>query len=495
MRNRLLFLLLVAALLAWEAAAHAQDLEKRVIRRVLPNGLTVLLLERPLSPTVSLYVRYKSGAVDDEDGKTGTAHFLEHMLFKGTESIGPLDPAGDAELLERIFRAGGDLDRERARGERADPERIKTLTGVLRDLESRHRATYRSNEIDRLYTINGAVGLNASTGQDVTTYHVSLPMNRLELWARIESDRMVRPVFREFYAERDVVLEERRQRVETDPDGLLYERFLAAAFTVHPYRRPILGWASDIPFLDPAALRSFLRQHHAPNNTVIAVVGRIRPDDVFRLIERYFGGIPRQEPLPRPIAEEPPQTDERRIRVAFDARPQLMIGWHKPALPHFDDYVFDVIEALLSRGRTSRFYRELVEKKGLAEKAAAMSGIPGSRYPNLFVVYGTPRDPHPVAALEKAVHEEIERLRNEPVTASELEKIKNRMRAEFIRDLASNEGLARTLSYYEAVAGDWRYVTGHLQVIERITPGDVQRVARTYLVPENRTVAILEKQP
>jgi predicted Zn-dependent peptidase len=493
--ERRLFLFVFASLLLCGSIAHGQDLEERVVRRILPNGLTVLLLERPLSPTVSLYIRYKAGAVDDPDGGTGTAHLLEHMLFKGTESIGPVDRAADAALLEQVFRGGRELDRERTRGERADPEKVKALATRLQDLQARHRKMFRSNEIDRLYTMNGAVGLNASTGQDVTTYHVSLPMNRIELWARIESDRMIRPVFREFYSERDVVLEERRQRTDADPEGLLYERFMAAAFISHPYRRPILGWPSDITFLDPAVLLSFLLHHHAPNNTVIAVVGRIRPDNVLRLIERYFGDIPRQEILPGHLTEEPPQGGERRIRVHFDARPQLMIGWHKPALPHHDDYVFDVIEALLSRGRTSRFYRKLVEEKGVAESAAAMSSLPGSRYPNLFAFFGTPREPHSTEALEKAVYAEIARLKEELVPEKELEKVKNRMRADSIRELASNEGMASRLSYYEAVAGDWRYIIRHLEVIDRITAEDVRRVARTYLIPENRTVAVLEKKP
>jgi len=491
-----LFSLVLTILLAWGSVAQAQDLEGRVIRKVLPNGLTILLLERPLSPTVSLYIRYKAGAVDDEDGRTGAAHLLEHMLFKGTESIGSLDPAKDAALLKQIFHVGGELDRERARGVRADPQRVKALTAELRDLELRHRKTYRSNEIDRLYTVNGAVGLNASTGQDLTTYHVSLPVNRIELWARIESDRMMRPVFREFYAERNVVLEEHRQRVETDPDGLLYEQFIAAAFIAHPYRRPILGWPSDLRLLEPADLQAFLRQHHAPNNTVIAIVGSIRPDSVLSLIEKYFGGIPRQEEIShRHITEEPPQRGERRVRVEFNARPQLMIGYHKPTLPHFDDDVFDIIEALLSSGRTSRFYKRLVEEKGLAERASAANGLPGSRYPNLFAIFATPRDPHPPESLEKEIYVEIERLQKDPVPAAELEKVKNRMRVDYIRDLASNEGLASKLSYYEAITGDWRYITDHLQVIDRITPADIQKVARTYLVPENRTVAVLENKP
>ena len=244
-----------------------------------------------------------------------------------------------------------------------------------------------------MYTENGAVGLNASTGQDLTTYNVSLPANKIELWARIESDRMANTVFREFYQERDVVLEERRQRIESDPDGKLYEEFMNVAFSAHPYRRPILGWSADVRRLTMKDLENFSRFHHAPNRTVIAIVGDIDRKEVRRLIEKYFGTIPGQDNITSMMTEEPRQSGERRVSVLMDANPQLIIGFHKPALPDPDDYVLEVIESILSRGRTSRFYKTLVEEKGLAEDVQASNGTPGSRYSNLFAIFATPRHP------------------------------------------------------------------------------------------------------
>lgn len=476
-------------LLLLPAALHPYDIENRIQAYTLKNGLRLLMLERHLSPTVSLYIRYRSGSVDEADGKTGTAHLLEHMMFKGTTTIGARDYPREKTLLQKIERTGTALDREKMKGDRADRTAVERLTRQLTALQDTHRRQTVSNEIDRLYTEQGAVGLNASTGQDLTTYQVSIPANRIELWARIEADRMANPVFREFYTERDVVMEERRQRSESNPDGKLLERYLAAAFIAHPYRRPVIGWPSDLRFLDQAYMRSFFRNTHAPNNTVIAIVGDIRPPEIFRIVEKYFGPLPAQKLNPPPLTEEPVQAGERRVEVLYDADPKLIMGYHKPPPPDFSDYVFDLIESLLTRGRTARLYRTLVEEKRLAKSIQAHNGLPGARYPNQFVFFATPRHPHTNGDLERAIDGEIERLKNEPVTDAELEKVKNQLRADFIRGLNSNAGLAGMLSYYEALLKDYRYLTGYTAAIEKITPDDIRKAAQTYLTRENRTVA------
>jgi len=497
-QNKRLFFITTAAwilLLLLPSPLFSYDLENRIQAFTLKNGLRLLMLERHLSPTVSIYIRYRSGAVDEADGKTGTAHLLEHMMFKGTTTIGARNYPREQKLLSKIEAAGTALDREKMKGSRADRTAVERLTQQLTVLQNTHRQRTVSNEIDRLYTENGAVGLNASTGQDLTTYQVSIPANRIELWARIESDRMVNPVFREFYTERDVVMEERRQRSEADPDGKLLERYLAAAFIAHPYRRPVIGWASDIPFLDMAYMRRFFRNTHAPNNTVIAVVGDIRPSEVLRLVKKYFGPIPAQKLTPVPVTEEPVQSGERRVEVLYGADPKLIIGYHKPPPPDHADYVFDLIESLLTRGRTARLYKTLVEGKGLAKSIQAHNGMPGARYPNQFVFFATPRHPHTNIDLERAIDEEIEKLKSEPVSDSELEKWKNQLRADFIRGLDSNAGLAGMLSYYEALMGDYRYLTGYTAAIDKITPDEIRQAARTYLTRENRTVASGVRKP
>lgn len=485
-----LTLAVLACLFLLPSSLPAYELEKKVQAVTLPNGLRLLMLERHLSPTVSTYIRYRSGAVDEADGKTGTAHLLEHMMFKGTKTIGTKNYRQEEKLLRDLERAGTALDAERKKADKADPAVLERLIRRLRELQKLHRQFMISNEIDRLYTEQGAVDLNASTGQDLTTYKVSIPSNRLELWARIESDRMANPVFREFYTERDVVREERRQRSESDPDGRLLEQYLATAFIAHPYRRPVIGWPSDLDYLDMGYLRHFFKQTHAPNNTVIAVVGDIRPAEVRGLVEKYFGRIPPQKRDAVQVTKEPPQEGERRIEVLYAADPKVILGYHKPAPPAFDDYVFDVIEALLTQGRTARLYKSLVQEKRLATGVEANNGFPGARYANQFVLFATPRHPHTAGEVETALSEEIQRLKTEPVPASELEKVKNRIRVDFLRGLDSNAGLAGMLSYYEALLGDYRYLSSYTAAIDRITPEDIVAAARTYLKRENRTVAV-----
>jgi predicted Zn-dependent peptidase len=490
-RTVVLSMLGMAILLLIPSLLPAQEFEKRVQRFTLDNGIRLLLLERHLSPTVAIYIRYRSGAADESDGKTGTAHLLEHMMFKGTKTIGTRNFSREEKILLRIEKIGTALDREKARGKATTPALLESLTDQLRALQKEQRLFFISNEIDRLYTENGAVGLNASTGQDLTTYKVSIPANRIELWARIESDRMSQPVFREFYTEREVVMEERRQRAESDPDGKLLENYFAAAFLAHPYRRPILGWPSDMGYLDIAYMEKFFRKTHAPNNMVIAVVGDIKPSDVLKIVKKFFGRIPRQSLSSGVVTEEPRQAGERRIEIAFSAEPQMIMGYHKPPPPAFADHVFDVIESILTQGRTSRLFKLLVDEKRIAKSIRASNGLPGARYQNQFVLFAQPRSPHGCSELEQAMVHEIERLKQELVSEKELEKVKNRIRVDFIRGLNSNEGLAGMLSYYEALLGDYHYLSHYTSVIDRITPQDVLQAAQTFLTKENRTVATL----
>jgi predicted Zn-dependent peptidase len=478
-------------IISMPAAGSSYEMGNRVLSYTLKNGLKVLMVERHLSPTVSFYIRHRVGAVDEIDGRSGTAHLLEHMLFKGTKTIGAKDYRKEEKVLKLIAETGKQLDLEKMKGKNANRGRIQTLSEQMEVLQKKHKKLFLENELDRLYVENGGDNINASTGQDLTTYHVSLPSNKIELWARIEADRMTQPVFREFYSERNVVMEERKQRIESEPDGKLYEQFMATAFIAHPYRRPVLGWPSDMRFLSLEYTEVFFKRYHAPNNTVIAVVGDINPTNTLAIIKKYFGAIPSRHIDLSPITEEPPQKGERRVDIVSDANPQMVIGYHKPALPDFDDYVFDVIECILSKGRTSRFYRVLVDEKALAESVHAVNGVPGAKYDNLFAVFAKPRHPHTNAAIEQAVYEEIEKLKSELVGEKELQKVKNQISADFIRSLNSNLGLANLLSYFEAITGSYQYITDHIKVIEQVTSGDIMRVAKKYLVPDNRTVVQL----
>ena len=237
----------------------------------------------------------------------------------------------------------------------------------------------------------------------------------------------------------------------------------------------------------------FFKIHYAPNNSVMVIVGNIDIDKTIALIDKYFGDMQAQ-PLPNEVTtQELPQEGERRIEVEYDAEPQLMIGYHKPTIPHFDDYVFDMISAILSDGRTSRFYRNIVEE-GIAVSVNSINGYPGARYDNLFVITGTPRSPNSTLDVEEAVYAELERLKTEPVAAKEFKRILKQIDASFIRNLSSNAGMAQQLAFYEGIAGDWHYILGWRENMYKITTEDIMRVAKTYFTKSNRTVGTLVKK-
>jgi predicted Zn-dependent peptidase len=496
MRTRNNFCLLLAGILLLSISgwAQAMDLEKKVVKARLDNGLTILMLDRKFSPTVSLFIRHRIGAVDEVKGQSGAAHFLEHMMFKGTTTIGAKNYTAEKKLLSQIEKTGQALDIEKKKLEKANPKRLKYLAVQLKTLQASHRQYFVPNEIDRLYTENGGLEMNASTGQDVTTYFVSLPANKIELWARIEADRLLHPVFRDFYTERDVILEERRQRTEASPDGKLYESFMNAAYQVHPYGIPVIGLRQDITFMSPSAIRHIHQKYLSPENIIIAVVGDIDTKTTLKLIDRYFGRIPRGNLPSTIIPSEPSQTRERKVEVLFDASPSMIIGFHKPTAPAAEDYLFDVLETILSKGRTSRLYSKLILKLQIADSVSVHNGLPAARYPNLFAIFAQPRHPHTNDELQAAIFQELEDIKNHAVSDQELTRAKKQMKMDYLKSLDSNSELASTLSYYELLLGDYRYFSNYISHIDQVTAKDIQAAATKYLVAENRTVAVLNKK-
>jgi predicted Zn-dependent peptidase len=485
--------LLILFLIILHGIASAQNLADRVVEHTYPNGLKLLMIERHTSPTVAPYILFKAGAVDESDDARGIAHMLEHMLFKGTKTIGTTDYEKEKVVLAEIDKIGDALDMERAKGSKADTEKITELEESLKTQQEFAKQWVVSGEYTEIYTQHGSAGFNAGTSVDYTIYTVELPSNKLELWAMLESDRLKNAVLRQFYVEREAVKEERRMAVDTRPGGKLYEQFIAASFTAHPYGMPIIGWPSDIAMLNRKKAEEFFRIHYAPNNSVMVIVGDINIEKTIKLIEKYFGDIPSQLLPDEVTVREPAQEGERRIEVEFDAEPQIMIGFHKPTLPHFDDYVLDMISAILSDGRTSRFYKNIVEE-GIAVSVDSSDGYPGARYDNLFVVSAAPRSPNTTADVEAAIYAQLEKLKTEPVAEKEFKRILKQIDAGFIRALSSNSGMANQLAFYEGIAGDWRYILDWRKKMYEITPDDIMRVAQTYFNKGNRTVATLVKK-
>lgn len=469
----------------------ANSLKLDVKEYVLKNGLKLLMLEKHDVPIVAVRINYKVGSVDERPGITGVSHLFEHMMFKGTKIFGTRDFAAEKPLLDKEDELVMKISAEKGKEETADRKKIELLEKELEEVRKKLRDLVVKDEVFSLYLRHGASGLNAATSTDGTYYFCDLPANKLELWAFIESDRMKNLVLREFYSERDVVMEERRLRTENSPMGLLIEQLNAATFIAHPYRWPTIGWRSDIQNITKEETQEYFRRYYAPNNAVIVMVGDFNPDEAIKLVEKYFGDIPDQPAPPRVKTVEPEQMGERRVEIEFESNPYIAISYHIPAIGHQDLYALDVVSSLLSDGRTARLYKSLIEDKRIAVMAHAYNGI--GKYPDTFTFIAVPRAPHTVEEVESAFYEEIEKLKNTPPTDWELQKIKNQLEADFIRDLKSASGLASKIGHFE-VLSDWRYINTFMDKLAQVTADDVMRVVNKYLKKSNRTAAVLVKK-
>lgn len=470
-------------LMLWTGPLWA--LERAPVERfVLANGMTFLLLPRP-SPSISFEVRVKAGSVDEQQGQTGLTHMLEHMMFKGTTSIGTTDYGREAPILS-------EMDRVAAIIPGAAPGEREKLEKRLKELAQAAAQYQVPGEFDKLYTRAGGIGLNASTSSDLTSYHVTLPEGRLEFWAVMESQRMQHPVFREFYAERDVVLKERAQRVDSNDKGQLTEQFLLHAFEQSPYRTPVIGFRADVAHLTRADLTAYYRAHYQPENTVVAIVGGFDPREAKRLLTRYFGPIPRGDTAARQYRPDENRRALVRITLSSLEQPSLLMGFSKPTLPALDDTCFDVIEEVLTGGDASRLVRAMVTG-GMASEVDAYNGFPGSRFPNLFLFSADPIKGHTNAELEQVLWKEIGRLKQDGITPAELAKAIRTLKKSVLQGLETDAGAADMLSYYETVAGDYGYIYDNIAAMEGLTPERVRECARKYLNPPNAVIAYLEE--
>ncbi|HTC74421.1 MAG TPA: pitrilysin family protein [Edaphobacter sp.] len=475
--------------------AKAQDLasfEKRTTVKVLPNGLTLIVCERPEAPVFSFYTLVDAGSADDPQGASGIAHMFEHMAFKGSTEIGTTDYPAEKIALAKVEVAYAAYDAEYRKRVGQSPEKLAELLKVFQQAQADAQKFVIPNQFSAIAEENGAVGINASTAEDSTQYFWSMPSNRLELWAYLESQRIGHPVEREFYKERNVVQEERRMRVDSNPIGRMIEQFLAAAYVAHPYRRPGVGWESEISQVSATEATQFHAKYYVPSNIVIAVVGDVKAADAMPVLERYFAPIP-AGPKPEPMTTvEPPQVAEKFVTIREATQPFYIEGYHRPDYRDPDDSVYDAISDIFSNGRTARLYRSLVRDQQIAAEAQGFSGFPGDKFPGLFAVYAVPLPGHSPEEMRTAIHKELDRLKNEDISDEELARFKTRARADLLRGLGNNEGLARQLAEYQTKFGDWRELFRQLQKIDAVNKSDVRRVANKIFTESNRTSARIE---
>jgi zinc protease len=415
-------------------------LKENVFETVLPNGLKVILLENHKAPLVTFQVWYHVGSRNESWGKTGLSHMLEHMMFKGTEKVGP-------EEFSRIVQENGGND-------------------------------------------------NAFTSRDYTAYFENMSTDRVQIPIDLESDRMHNLLLREqdFRTERMVVMEERRLRTEDNPQANLQEHMEATAFLTSPYHWPTIGWKEDIERFTLDDLKAYYKTYYNPVNAILVVVGDFKREELLPRIEKAFGSITKGIPPNQEKDIDPKQTGERRVFVKKEAQlPYLVMGYHVPNLREPDSYALEVIAALLSAGKSSRLYQSLVREKRLVLSVDADHSLL-SRDPSLFYLSAELLPGKEVTEVEKALDQEVERLKVELVGVHELEKAKNQLEASFIFSQDSLFSQAMLLAQHE-IALTWRAVDDYLPSIRKVSPEDVQRVVKKYLIQENRTVGILIPLP
>ncbi len=482
-------------LLTITATLHAQDLasaEKRTTVRKLDNGLTVIVMERTEAPVFSFTTIVNTGSAQEVPGITGLAHMFEHMAFKGTDKIGTTNYPAESAALAKVEEAYAAYDRARRDPVSHDAAKIADLEKGWKAAIDEAQKFVVPNEFSKIVDRAGASGVNAFTNTDETTYFYSMPSNRVELWAYLDSERFLHPVFREFYKERDVVHEERRMRTESTPTGRMFEQALAAAFTAHPYGQPVVGWPSDLQSFSATDAAAFYKKYYVPANMVVAIVGDVKTSEVMPIVEKYFGRLPKAA-APDPLRTvEPKQTAERMVTLREQSQPVYFELYHRPAVTDPDAPVFDAIEMLLSTGRTSRLYRSLIRDKKVAAGAAGFNTFPGNKYPTLFGVIAIPSAGHSAGDLADPIHAELERLKSEDVSADDLQSVKTRTKATLLRQLDTNEGLAIQLATYQTVFGDWRELFHEVERLDKVTAADIRRVASATFVPANRTTATIE---
>ena len=487
---------LTAAVMAL-ASARAQDLksfEQKITTKVLPNGLTLIICERPEAPVFSYTTFVDAGDVNDPSGQSGLAHMFEHLAFKGTSEIGTTNYAAEKIALAKVEAANDAYEAEYLKFVGRDENKLKELKEAFLQAQKEAHKYVIPNQFTDIAERNGAHDLNAGTGLDETSFYWSMPENRLELWAYLESSRLSDTVPREFYKERDVVIEERRMRTDSNPEGRLFEQFLATAYVAHNYSRSGVGWPSEVSQISATEAMAFHKKYYIGANIVVAVVGDVNASQALPMLEKYFSRVPGGAKPEEMTTVEPTQFAEKSVIIRDPTQPIYMEGYHRPDYRDPDNAVYDAISDILSNGRVSRLYRSLDRDKQIAAEAEGVSPYPGDKYPSMFVFFAVPNPGHSPREIRDAIRQEIEKLKTTDVTDEELAMFKTRTRADLLRGLADNQGLANDLAEYQTRYGDWRELFLQLDKVDKVTKADIRRVANRIFIPSNRTSASIETE-
>jgi predicted Zn-dependent peptidase len=483
----------------------ANKLKSSIKKVEFENGLKLIMMKRTSSPTLALYTKFRVGSADETPEIAGTAHLLEHMLFKGTHNVGTTDWENEKKFYALLKATGSELDKlrleERHLHERGMPipkeleERMTRLKRRLKSVEEQQRKYMIKSEDNYIYQQHGQVGFNAYTTHDVTNYQIKLPANRLEIWAKMESDRLKNPILREYYTERDVIMEERRMRVENRGFGMLREKFLSVAFEQSPYGRPVIGYESNIPFLDIYDTEEFFRNYYTPDNMVIAIVGDLDFEETESMIKKYFSDLkPSKKKREQQRVKERLNIGERRIQFEYPGGSIFMMGFHKPPFPTQDDVVFSLIDTILTQGAESRLYQSLVLKEQLCSQVSAWSSDPGERYSNLFNIFAYLNSDTNPEKLEEVIWAELERLKKGEISDEEVFKAKNKITGDFLRQVDSNASLADGLTYYELLTNNWEDLFLSYDRLNSVTKEDIQKVSQKYFQKSNSIIGFLDSR-
>lgn len=467
-----------------DSASALREMVQKVQTYTLSNGIKVIFYKRGEAPVFAGAVVVRVGGSDEIAGQTGISHLFEHMAFKGSSSIGTKDYAKERKLLDRLEQIAAASNA----AQKLSPDQKKEWDEIHNQL----RELWVADDFTVRYEKRGAVGQNATTDKEFTKYFVSLPRSAFEFWCQMEADRLIDPVMRQFYQERDVVLEERRMRYEDDPGGKLYEQLLGVAYQRHPYRMPVIGYEADIRSITASQLESFRKRYYIPSNMVISLVGRVEPEKDIKILERYFGELPQGGEIEREIVEEGPQEGQRRADISMKASPEVIVAYRKPNYPHPDDPPISVMAEILSGGRTSPLYTDLVKRKQIAASIGHDEG-PGVAYPNLLMFIGTVKAPHAPDAFINAFDSVINRFRRNGPTAEQLEIAKRSIGMEYLAHLSSNQSLALDFATSQLAYGTWQASVEWYDKMMRVSLDDVRRVTAQYMVPSQRTIATIER--